>query len=120
MNSFFPTQIERLQENSQGHGMKILWSDGDESLLPSKELRKNCPCASCLEQRGDTSHAKPLSGRASLLKVIDAEEKEETDLQEVWAVGNYAIGMRWADGHDTGIYTFKHLRELSAKLVQTE
>lgn len=26
-------------------------------------------------------------------------------------VGNYAIRIRWSDGHDTGLYNFKLLRE---------
>jgi DUF971 family protein len=27
-------------------------------------------------------------------------------------VGNYAIGIRWSDGHETGIYSFERLRQL--------
>ena len=27
-------------------------------------------------------------------------------------VGNYAYGIEFSDGHDTGIYTFEYLREL--------
>jgi len=27
-------------------------------------------------------------------------------------VGSYAISIDWSDGHDTGIYTFRYLREL--------
>jgi DUF971 family protein len=26
-------------------------------------------------------------------------------------VGNYAIRIHWSDGHDTGLYNFKLLRE---------
>lgn len=28
-------------------------------------------------------------------------------------VGNYAIKIDWSDGHDTGIYTWKKLREVA-------
>jgi DUF971 family protein len=28
-------------------------------------------------------------------------------------VGNYALNPRWADGHETGIYSFEYLRVLS-------
>jgi DUF971 family protein len=27
-------------------------------------------------------------------------------------IGNYAYGIEFSDGHDTGIYTFEYLREL--------
>jgi hypothetical protein len=27
-------------------------------------------------------------------------------------VGNYALSFAWSDGHQTGIYTFGHLRDL--------
>jgi DUF971 family protein len=48
--------------------------------------------------------------------VIESTIAEETDLREIWGVGQYALGMRWGDGHDSGIYTFTYLRELAAPL----
>ena len=32
------------------------------------------------------------------------------DLTHVEGVGNYALGLTWADGHSTGIYSFRLLR----------
>jgi DUF971 family protein len=49
--------------------------------------------------------------------VVEATLDQELTLQEIWGVGQYAIGLRWGDGHDSGIYTFEYLRELS-DLVQ--
>jgi ATP-binding protein involved in chromosome partitioning len=34
-------------------------------------------------------------------------------LTRVWSVGNYALGLAFSDGHDTGIYTFKALRAMA-------
>ena len=31
---------------------------------------------------------------------------------DVDLVGNYALNLFWTDGHDTGIYSFRKLREL--------
>ena len=31
----------------------------------------------------------------------------------VWAVGNYAIGVAFTDGHSTGIYSFERLRAMA-------
>ncbi len=45
--------------------------------------------------------------------VVEATLDQELTLQEIWGVGQYAIGLRWGDGHDSGIYTFEYLRELA-------
>ncbi len=106
-----PIQIER----KQAEGIEITWSDGSTHALSSKVLRTNCPCAGCKEARGDTTHQTPLTGKKSLLKVISSSRDEELRLQRIWAVGQYALGMEWADGHANGIYTFELLRELGAQ-----
>jgi ATP-binding protein involved in chromosome partitioning len=107
----YPTDIKRISTN----GVEIKWSDGKNISLESKMLRINCPCAVCKEKRGDTSHGKPLSPKKSLLKVIESSIDQEIRLDKIWQVGQYAIGMLWGDGHQTGIYTFDYLRELSDK-----
>ena len=33
-------------------------------------------------------------------------------LQDIESVGRYALQFKWSDGHDTGIYSYKLLREL--------
>ena len=38
---------------------------------------------------------------------------EELTIDDLSLVGRYAINFRWSDGHDTGIYSFRYLRELS-------
>ncbi|HYI22111.1 MAG TPA: gamma-butyrobetaine hydroxylase-like domain-containing protein, partial [Candidatus Limnocylindrales bacterium] len=35
----------------------------------------------------------------------------QTQLTDLQLVGNYAIQPTWADGHHTGFYTFRRLRE---------
>jgi DUF971 family protein len=103
-----PTEIKRSGEG----GLEIAWNDGKRSRLSSETLRKNCPCAVCREERGDSSHGAPLSPKKSLLRVIEHTSDEQLRLVEIWAVGNYAVGMRWGDGHDTGIYKYELLRDL--------
>jgi len=34
------------------------------------------------------------------------------EAKDLFKVGNYAIGFKWGDGHDTGIYTFEYLRKI--------
>jgi DUF971 family protein len=78
----------------------VVWDDGHESYYPGYMLRCACACASCIDE---------LSGRKTL-----RDESVPRDVQalEVHPVGNYGLGVRWSDGHNTGIYTFERLRQL--------
>ena len=108
-----PLEIKRASENL----LTIRWEDGSECSYSSTQLRRLCPCAFCKEKRGDTSHSDALgikSGKASLLKVIDAQLDDEIRLEKVWGVGNYALGALWGDGHSDGIYTWNYLREIAS------
>jgi DUF971 family protein len=37
---------------------------------------------------------------------------EQLSIQDISIVGRYALNFRWSDGHETGIYSFRYLREL--------
>ena len=108
-----PTEATR-RASPEPAGLEILWSAGQRVFYPSKLLRSKCPCASCAENRGESNHSKPLTGAAKL-RVLSATVEEELNLEKIWPVGNYALGMRWGDGHDSGIYTYTFLRELAAE-----
>jgi len=40
---------------------------------------------------------------------------DELEIKEMSIVGRYALNFRWNDGHETGIYSFRYLRELCEK-----
>ena len=109
-----PIQLKRNGVNE----LVITWSDSSVASIPSSTLRKACPCAQCREDRGDGSHDAPLTAsqnppkKKSLLNVVSNTLEESCSLEEIWAVGNYAIGVRWGDGHDDGIYTYQYLKDL--------
>jgi len=103
-----PTEIIRNATT----GITISWRDGTTSTISTEVLRRECPCASCNEKRGDTSHAKPLTSKKRGLAIIQNTIDEELDLKEIWGVGQYALGMKWGDGHESGIYPFSLLFEL--------
>jgi DUF971 family protein len=105
-----PTPREVRRDGTTG--LTINWSDGAVQQLSSELLRRNCPCAGCREQRGDTSHAKPLTAKRGGLRVLESSLSEETALNSVEGVGNYALRLRWGDGHTDGIFTFEYLRGL--------
>jgi DUF971 family protein len=113
MISAKPSEIKR----NDSKGITITWQDGITSAITAALLRSSCPCAACKEKRGDTSHAKPLTAKKRSLTIVEASLDQELDLKEIWGIGNYAIGLRWGDGHDSGIYTFEYLRELSGQVM---
>jgi DUF971 family protein len=81
----------------------ITWLDQHQSVYPLRWVRANCPCATCREERRtaalNTDPLKLTAGPAPSTQVRGAE-----------LVGNYALRLRWTDGHDTGIYPFAGLR----------
>lgn len=96
-------------------GLTISWQDGSTTLITTEVLRRECPCAGCRERRGDVSHSKPLTTKKRALTILESSIAEELDLKEIWGIGQYALGVRWGDGHDSGIYTFDYLYQLGQK-----
>jgi DUF971 family protein len=94
---------------SKSKGIKIDWKDGHRSEYALQYLRDKCPCAACTGAHGtpprepasDAPPASPFPMYQSALKMVD-----------VHAVGNYAIGIDWSDGHKAGIYSFDHFRRI--------
>ncbi len=74
------------------------WADGHKAVYPHDVLRGLCPCAGC------QGH----SGEIKRLDVTDAQQ----ELEDITTVGSYAVGLKWFDGHDSGIYTHEYLRSL--------
>lgn len=94
-----PTAIQKI-----GTELAIAWSDGTETYLPLEFLRRHCPCAAC-------------GGEPDVMGHIIRPRVEFTDksfdLSGWQAVGGYAIQPKWGDGHSTGIYSYKFLRNLA-------
>ena len=81
----------------------IEWSDGHRGVVAWRHLRENCPCAGCREER-----AAPLDP----LRVLKPSELVPLKPTKVEPVGYYAYRVTWSDGHDAGLYTLEHLRQL--------
>ena len=80
--------------------IRITWADDRECYYHAAALRRSCPCAQCVNE---------WTGERVLKPENIADELEIHDLS---LVGRYAINFRWSDGHETGIYSFRYLREL--------
>jgi prepilin-type processing-associated H-X9-DG protein len=51
---------------------------------------------------------------------ISVIDPKKTRLENVTAVGNYAINIVWGDGHTAGIYNWKYLYSLCQKMRERE
>ena len=89
---------EIMQEGRRG--LRITWADGRECGYTAAGLRRACPCAQCVNE---------WTGE----RVLKAEAvSEEVEIGDIDLVGRYALNFRFSDGHDSGIYSFRYLREL--------
>lgn len=92
------------------HRLCVEWPDGQIHYLDLSLLRQQCPCALCDDVR---ERQKMNLG----LHMISQDETPLAEISEIVPVGNYAIQIRWEDGHDTGIYTYRLLKEMGQTAV---
>jgi DUF971 family protein len=85
--------------------LQIIWLDGHVSQYEFAYLRRHCPCAECRPWiHGGPVGEIPASVLNANPRIMRAED--------VSLVGSYALNIRFADGHATGIYTWPYLREI--------
>jgi DUF971 family protein len=108
MNAFRPTQVALASPET----LRITWNDGQVREYSIRELRDACPCATCREKRMAPPSAAPL------LPVLSAAETQPLRLLGADPVGGYAYSLNFSDGHDTGIFTLEHLRELGKEITK--
>jgi len=87
-------------------GLNLRWADSHQQHLAPRDLRIACRCAQC---RNEVTGAQMLD---------PASVPRDIRLTRIWSVGNYALGLAFSDGHDTGIYTFKSLRATQGAEVE--
>lgn len=92
-----PTQI--IEENDSE--ISIKWSDDKETKYNAAQLRRACPCASCIDEWTGEKRLK------------DETVSEDINFSHISIVGRYALNFHFSDGHETGIFSFKFLRDLS-------
>jgi DUF971 family protein len=95
------TAIEPREIKQEGDaGLRITWADDHVSHYSAAGLRRACPCAQCVNEWTGQRVLKPET------------ISQELTIADMNIVGRYALNFRWSDGHETGIYSFRYLREL--------
>lgn len=81
--------------------ISIEWSDGKSTSYIASDLRRNCPCAGCINE---------WTGE----KMLDEKSvAEDLSFTHISIVGRYALNFHFSDGHETGIFSFKYLSDMS-------
>jgi DUF971 family protein len=91
----------------QDRGLSIQWEGGTSSFYPIAYLRKMSPSADAKALREELSR-NPLT----VLPGSGGKSKGPLRATNIEFVGNYAIRIVFSDGHETGIYSWKYLREI--------
>jgi len=98
-----PVKISPMNSES----FKIDYSDSESYALPYFQLRFFCPCASCIDE---------MSGKRIL-----KESSIPKDIKPIAVipVGQYALQVKWSDGHQTGLFHFDRIYDLCLKIGQS-
>ena len=90
-------QVSRLHYHRQSRTLDVTFSDGTVAGFSAEFLRVFSPSA---EVRG---HGKP--------KLVS--NKKLVSISKLQPVGHYAVKLVFDDGHDSGIYSWQYLKQLS-------
>ncbi len=97
----WPSEI-RLEKG--GEALRVSFEDGAGFTLGAEYLRVRSPSA---EVQGHSAEQRKTIGGKRNVKILD-----------VAPVGNYAVRLQFDDMHDTGIYTWRYLRDLGATATE--
>jgi len=105
-----PSKIDLKKDK----GLTIEWADGTTSYYSIMYLRRMSPSADMKQLREEMTK-NPLT-------VLPNRHASNAPLVAVNAelVGNYAIKLFFSDGHDTGIYSWRYLREIDPEQARPD
>lgn len=90
-----------LRVSKDRRTLTVTFNDGDAGVLPAEMLRVLSPSA---EVQGHGPGQK-----------VTVPGKRNVAIAAMTPTGNYAVRIAFDDGHDTGIFTWTYLRELSVE-----
>lgn len=96
-------QLSRPEISHDEKAVTLAWENGESLTINNHELRCACACASCVDE---------FTGEKILV-----EENVPADIkaEQITPIGNYAVLIHWSDGHNSGIYPYKKLKEIYGK-----
>src|SRR6185369_13129737 len=94
-------QATEIKLRTRSRVLEVAFEDGTRHLLPFEYLRVYSPSAE-------------VKGHGPGQEVL-VTGKQNVAIRAVEPVGQYAVKLVFDDGHDSGLYTWKYLRELGEK-----
>jgi len=98
--TYIPTQIEPYSPTE----LFVAWNNGEKFAIPYADIRYWCPCAGCVDEN---------TGQRTIQRQSVHPEIRPTNVQ---LIGRYAVQITWSDGHDTGMFHYDRIFELSHKV----
>jgi len=92
-----PTDIQAHTNRLQ---LAVQWSDETRNY-PYVFLRSSCQCAHCVDEWTGQQLLDPTT------------IPPDITIEKLELVGNYALRIRWSDGHQAGLTTWQRLRALN-------
>jgi Mrp family chromosome partitioning ATPase/DUF971 family protein len=99
-------EIERIENGAiltpevryeKNRGIVVSGVDGKERVIHPADLRRRCRCAGCRDEHTGEPILKPENVPENVIPL------------EIEKMGNYAVAIRWSDGHDSSIYPYERL-----------
>jgi len=87
-----------------GKVLKLSFDNNEKFLISAELLRVESPSA---EVQGHGPNEKKILAGKQAVVILAVEQ-----------VGNYAVKLRFDDGHDTGIYSWKYLYHLGSQKAE--
>jgi DUF971 family protein len=91
-----------VRVHSAERTLELTWPDGPVTTPSFWTLRTQCPCAACVNE---------FTGERILVPESVPQDIRPTGVE---FAGNYGLKIGWSDGHNSGIYTWERLAEISA------
>jgi len=99
-----PTATD-VRLSPDGSRLELSWDDGTRTGATAQVLRQQCPCAECVDEWTNK-------------RTLDQTQvPADLRVRQMHPVGNYALTFAFSDGHTTGIYPWKLLREITQPLT---
>ena len=93
------TKVTEIRLNKDKSELKVSFEDGVSDTFSSELLRVESPSA---EVQGHSPNQKQTpSGKLNI------------KIETIEPIGNYAIAIKFDDGHSTGIFSWEYLKKLS-------
>ena len=77
-------------------------------------MRRTTSRSTCSAGHAPAPHARASPGYRGRFSSDPDLHPGEDELADISLVGAYGLNTVWADGHNTGIYTYERLRELGS------